>query len=86
MPATATAPAARAFPRGAAIPISARWSIPAEPSASTARRLTVFTIPIISVRRSMWTSRDAGHATAGERNVRPLRRNKTADHFMTELL
>ncbi len=75
MPATVTRPAARAFPRDAATPMSVPSTIPAEPSASTVRRKSVCTIPTTNVMQNMWTSGAAARTTANrhcaQRSGRP---------------
>lgn len=75
MPAAVRRPAVKAFPeegRGRT-PLRAQSVIPRRPSALIVRQCAVCTIPIISVRQSTWTLRDAAPADVGRRSVQPLR-------------
>lgn len=85
MPATVTEPAARVFPRGAAILISVLWSIPAGPSASTVRRQNACTIQTTNAMQSMWTSRAAEPVTAGRRPVQRSGRPETVSLASVQL-
>ena len=76
MPARRMTPAAKALPRREVrIHMSALWSIPAEPSGSTAKHVSVSTTRITNVLPSMWTFREMAHASASRHAVRHLSKN-----------
>lgn len=78
MPAIATAPAARAFPREGAIPISVLWNTRAGRSVLTVRRQNAYIILIINAMRSTWISEAAAPVIAGRR---PAQRSGRREAF-----
>ena len=75
-PAVRMRPAVKAFQRAERTGLPARLSIPARPSALTARRSTACTTAIISAWQITWISEDAAPATAEKPPAVPLQRNK----------